>query len=80
MVRSAGTEPSARIKMTLKAILWADIIFVMERKHKERILQKFGPEIEDRPIIILDIPDEYQFMDPDLIVEIKSKVKLYLEE
>ena len=52
----------------------------MERKHKERILQKFGSEIEDRPIIILDIPDEYQFMDPDLIVEIESKVKLYLEE
>lgn len=78
MVRSAGTEPSARIKLTLKTILWADIIFVMEKKHKERILQKYGHEIEDRPIVVLDIPDEYQFMDPDLIVEIKSKVEQYL--
>lgn len=80
MVRSAGTEPSARIKLTLKAILWADLIFVMEKKHKERILQKFGHEIENRPIIILNIPDEYQFMDPELIAEIKSKVEQHLEE
>jgi predicted protein tyrosine phosphatase len=79
MVRSAGTEPSARIKLTPKTISWADIIFVMEKKHKERVIQKFGHEIEDRPIIILDIPDDYKFMDPELIEDIKSKVDPYLE-
>ncbi len=78
MIRSAGTEPSARIKLTLKTILWADIIFVMEKKHKERVIQKFEDEIGDRPIIILDIPDDYKFMDPELIEDIKTKVDLYL--
>jgi predicted protein tyrosine phosphatase len=79
-VRSAGTEPSARIKLTLKTLVWADIIFVMEKKHKERILQKFGHEIEDQPLIILDIQDNYQFMDSELIEEIQTKVDFYLEK
>jgi predicted protein tyrosine phosphatase len=79
VVRSAGTETTARIKLTAKTILWADIIFVMEKKHKERIFQKFGSEIEDRPVIILDIPDEYQFMNPELIEDIQTKVDSYLE-
>ncbi len=37
-VRSSGTEPSARIKLNLKTILWADVIFVMEKKHKQILL------------------------------------------
>lgn len=79
-VRSAGTEPSARIKLSAKLILWADIIFVMEKKHKQRIHDKFSDEAEGRQIIILDIPDEYKFMDPELIEDIKSKVDIYLEQ
>lgn len=78
-VRSAGTEPSARIKLNSKTILWVDIIFVMEKKHKERIMQNFEHDVEDRPIIVLDIQDEYNFMDPELIEEIKTKVDAYLE-
>jgi predicted protein tyrosine phosphatase len=76
-VKSAGTESSARIKLTSKMILWADIIFVMEKKHKERIFQKFGHEIENKPLIILSIPDEYKFMDAELIEEIQTKVDPY---
>ena len=34
-VKSAGTEPSARIKLNSKIIEWADLIFVMEKKHKQ---------------------------------------------
>ena len=77
-VRSAGTEPTARIKLNLKTILWADIIFVMEKKHKERIMEKFGSEIEHQTILILDIPDDYKFMDPELIEDLKTKVNTYL--
>jgi predicted protein tyrosine phosphatase len=35
-VQSAGTEPSAKIRVSSKHILWADIIFTMEKKHKQR--------------------------------------------
>ena len=76
-VRSAGTEPSARIKLNQKTILWADVVFVMEKKHKQRILEKFEI-LPDQQIITLDIPDEYKFMDEELIEEIKTKVDSFL--
>jgi predicted protein tyrosine phosphatase len=78
-VRSAGTEPSARIKLNAKTIAWADVIFVMEKKHKQRMQEKFSDELQDKEIIILDIPDEYQFMDTELIEEIKTKVDSFLQ-
>lgn len=79
-VRSAGTEPSARIRLTSKLVLWADMIFVMEKKHKVRIIEKFGHDIKERPIIVLDIPDEYKFMDAELVEEIKAKVENYFND
>jgi predicted protein tyrosine phosphatase len=77
--RSAGTEPSARIKLTAKTILWADLIFVMEKKHKQRMLEKFPQETSEKQIVVLDIPDEYQYMDPKLIEDITIKVSQYID-
>ena len=76
--KSAGTEPSARIKITEKLINWADIIFVMEKKHKDRINQRFAAVVDEKELIVLDIPDEYQFMDEELVVLIKLSVSPYL--
>ncbi|MDQ1141086.1 low molecular weight protein tyrosine phosphatase family protein [Pedobacter agri] len=77
-VRSAGTEPSARIKLNAKHVIWADLIFVMEKKHKQRIKEKFSEEIVDKKIVIMDIPDEYQYMDKELIEELNLKTHDYL--
>ena len=77
-VRSAGSEPSARIKLNSKYIIWADLIFVMEKKHKQRMAEKFSEEITDKEIVILDIPDDYQYMDKELIEELNSKTSDYL--
>jgi predicted protein tyrosine phosphatase len=77
IVKSAGTEPSARIKVTAKLLQWADLIFVMEKKHKERLVQKFS-DVREMEIVILGIPDEYQFMDPELIEAIKIATAPYL--
>jgi len=41
-VKSAGTENDARIKVTEKLINWSDLIFVMEKRHRERLKEKFG--------------------------------------
>ncbi|UTA69495.1 low molecular weight protein tyrosine phosphatase family protein [Emticicia sp. 21SJ11W-3] len=76
--KSAGTEPSARIKINEKLILWADIIFVMEKKHRIRIQEKFPYIANGKPMIVLDIPDEYQFMDEDLVLSLKTAVLPYL--
>jgi len=36
-VRSAGTQPDARIVVTAGHIGWADTIFVMEKSHLEKM-------------------------------------------
>lgn len=77
-VRSAGTAPSARIKINAKLVNWADLIFVMEKKHKQRINENFAEELQDKTIVILDIPDDYQYMDEELINEIELKVSAFL--
>ncbi|MCO4292533.1 protein tyrosine phosphatase [Solitalea sp. MAHUQ-68] len=78
--QSAGTENGARIKVSEKHIRWADLIFVMEKKHKQRLQQYFPMVIVEKEVIILDIPDDYQFMDAELIEMIKVSVSPYLEE
>jgi predicted protein tyrosine phosphatase len=57
-VKSAGTEVSARIQINRGLILWADLIFVMEQKHLNRLNQRFPNEISTTEKVMLDIPDE----------------------
>ena len=78
-VRSAGTEEGARIKVTEGLIGWSDIIFVMERKHLRRLKDKFLYKITSKQVICLDIPDDYKFMDEELIDILKSRVSDYIE-
>ena len=77
-VKSAGTEPSAQIKITAKLIDWADIIFVMEKKHKQRLTENFPLQTSTKKIIILNIEDDYEYMDPELVDMIKISVSSHL--
>lgn len=77
--KSAGTSKTARIRVNENLINWADTIFVMEHKHKERIVDSFEGASRDKEIFVLEIPDEYQYMDEDLIQELEDAVNYYLE-
>lgn len=77
-VRSAGTESGARIRVTEGHIGWADKIFVMEKKHVRRLREKFSQEIRNKQVICLDIPDDYGYMDEDLIETLKSRVSEHI--
>ncbi|WP_257658743.1 low molecular weight protein tyrosine phosphatase family protein [Parapedobacter lycopersici] len=66
-VRSAGTASSARIKISEKIIQWADLILVMEKRHKVILQEKFGNSLQRRKMLVLDIPDEYGYMEPELV-------------
>ena len=77
-VKSAGTEPSARVRVSSKDILWADTIFAMEKKHRQRLEDRFPSETQNKKIIILDIEDKYGFMDKELIELITLSVDPYL--
>lgn len=78
-VRSAGTEDGARIKVTEGHVGWADLIFAMERKHVRRLKDKFSEALASKPLHCLDIPDDYRFMDEELIEILKTRVSEYVE-
>ncbi len=66
-VRSAGTSPKARRRVTRHDLLWADLVFVMETKHRRQLIEAFAEVARQACIEVLDIPDDFQFMDPDLV-------------
>ena len=51
---------------------WADLVLVMDQEHKVRILQRFGKSSGLGRIEVLDIEDEYQYMDEELVEMIRS--------
>ncbi|MBD6614603.1 phosphotyrosine protein phosphatase [Komarekiella sp. 'clone 1'] len=71
---SAGLDPYAEVQISTEVIEWADIIFVMEKSHKSKLSKNFQPFLKNKRIICLDIPDEYEFMEPALIDLLKQKV------
>lgn len=77
-VRSAGTSPRAKRTVNAKDIQWADIIFVMEEKHKNRLKAEFTRLLGHKDIAVLDIPDDYQFMDAELVEILQESVGSYL--
>ena len=78
-VRSAGTSSKARRTVSAKDIQWADTIFAMEQKHKNRLKADFPRLMSHKTIHVLDIPDEYSFMDPELMEILKYSVTDYLD-
>lgn len=77
--RSAGTSPNAKRKVSSEDIRWADYIFAMEKKHKNRLVAEFTRMMEHKPVFVLDIPDEYKYMDPELVSELECKVSNILD-
>ena len=75
--RSAGTSSKARIKINQKLLEWADVIFVMEIKHRDLLKQQYV--IAGKHITVLDIEDNYQFGDMELVSTLKSVLSKYLE-
>src|SRR5258706_16009888 len=74
-VRSAGTEESARVKMTAGHLGWADVIVVMEKRHKERLRQKYPEALAAKPCVCLFIADDFEFMDSTLIEILQEKMR-----
>ena len=76
--RSAGTEPGSRIRVTAGHLGWAEIVFVMEKKHLRRLREKFTDELANKRVICLHIPDDYQFMQPELVELLQTAVTPHL--
>ena len=75
---SAGTNNDAENPLTVELVEWAEIIFVMEKAHRKKLLSKFKSSLTSQRVICLDIPDEYEYMDPVLVQLLKSKIPRFL--
>ena len=54
---------------------WADMVFVMEKRHKILLQERFHCAA---PIQVLGIPDEYTYMDEELINMLRDALTPYL--
>ena len=77
-VASAGTNNDAEIPLTPELVRWADIIFVMEKVHRNKLQKRFRSDLKDARLICLDIPDDYDFMEDGLVRLLKAKVGRFL--
>ncbi|MCH6256955.1 hypothetical protein MLD52_10380 [Puniceicoccaceae bacterium K14] len=78
--RSAGTSSKARHSITLSDIKWSDFICVMESKHKQRLKADFPVEMQYKETYVLEIEDNYTFMDPELVKELKITIDPIIKE
>jgi predicted protein tyrosine phosphatase len=78
-VRSAGTSASARKQVSHADLIWAHVVIVMESKHKSRLLAQHGQLLAHKPLHVLDIPDDYRYMDPELVGLLEDLVPPLLE-
>ena len=79
-VRSAGVSDQSRRRVSAKDLEWADLVLVMERKHKARILEMFREQPNLPRIVSLDIPDDYERMNEELIGLIQAGTEFNLKQ
>ncbi len=70
---SAGLAPDAEVQLSADQIEWADIVFVMERKQTTKLRSRFAKHLQSTRLICLDIPDDFDFMQPELIKLLTAK-------
>ena len=72
-VKSAGISSVAATVLTRELLLWADAIVVMEKHHRNFIRKQFPDIYTDKKIVCLYIPDEYDYMQKELIYILREK-------
>jgi len=70
----AGTNADAFTTVTGDLIEWADIIFIMEECHRKKISKRFSKLLRNKKMVVLDVPDRYDYMQPELVELLKARV------
>jgi len=75
---SAGTNNDAEQPLTGDLIEWADIVIAMEREHRNRINRKFRQQMQGKALFVLGIPDDYDYMQPELVNLLKARLQRWI--
>lgn len=71
----AGLSADADECLGTEQIDWADAIVVMEKAQRSRLKRQFGALLGDKRVLCLDIPDRYEFMQPELVTLLGQKLR-----
>jgi predicted protein tyrosine phosphatase len=77
-VDSAGLNHDAEVPLSPEQIEWADLILVMEKSHRNKLKKKFRKYLSGKRVAVLDIPDNYDYMDPALVDLIKRRCAKFI--
>lgn len=77
-VSSAGTNNDAENPLTSELVSWADVIVVMEKQHRAKLRRQFRSALRGQRVIGLDIPDNFAFMEPELVELLKARMARHL--
>jgi len=77
-VDSAGLNKGAAIYLSDEQVEWADVILVMEETHRNKLNKNYKHLLARKRIAVLGIPDDYPYMDPELIELLEAKCFRYL--
>jgi predicted protein tyrosine phosphatase len=76
VVRSAGFSAQSPHILSADDVAWADVIFVMEDEHGARLRRAYRA-LSLPDVVVLHIPDEYGYMDAELIEMLQGGVEGY---
>lgn len=77
-VDSAGLNHDAVVPLSPEQIEWADLILVMEQDHRRRLSRNFRRHLAGKRVVVLNIPDDYDYMDPELVELLKARCARYI--
>ncbi len=63
----AGLSADADERVGPEQLAWADTIAVMEKAQLSRLKRQLGSHLKGKRLVCLDIPDSYEFMQPELV-------------
>ena len=73
---SAGLSPDAEQRLTAEQVTWADVVFVMERRDRAALTPGFGPALRGKRVVCLNVPDDFEYADPELVRLLWDRVPL----
>ncbi len=77
-VDSAGLNNDAVVPLSEEQVRWADVIIVMEKAHRTRLNRKLKNALVGKRVAVLDIPDNYEYMDAALVALLKARCATYI--
>jgi predicted protein tyrosine phosphatase len=77
-VRSAGTSPDALARVNALMLEWADVIFIMDDVQRRSLESMFPDHPALQRLVCLDIPDNFTFLEPELVRLLEERVPAHL--